>query len=187
MSSHLDYEINKELGECYLFMGDMNKAEEYYLKAAGSNGVHPDPYIGLATIAVQRGDLNEALGLYAKAAGIQSSDKAVAGMGLVEMELGFHNEAFNHFAEALKINPENIVAAFGMVQLGYSLQKLDAVIPHLSNILALAPDKNDVRFALAGCYVSLGNVEEATRHLEEILLREPDNAMAIELYQRIMA
>lgn len=27
MSSHLDYEINKELGECYLFMGDLEKAE----------------------------------------------------------------------------------------------------------------------------------------------------------------
>jgi tetratricopeptide (TPR) repeat protein len=187
MSSHLDYEINKELGECYLFMGDMDKAEEYYNKAAGSNGVHPDPYIGLATIAVQRGDLDKALGLYSKAAGIQSSDKAVAGMGLVEMELGFHNEAFDHFAEALKINPENIVAAFGMVQLGYALQRLDAVVPHLANILALAPDKNDVRFALAGCLVSLGNVEEATRHLDEILVREPDNAAAIELYQRIMA
>ena len=26
MSSHLDYEINKELGECYLFMGDLDKA-----------------------------------------------------------------------------------------------------------------------------------------------------------------
>ena len=54
--SHLDYEINKELGECYLFMGDLDKAEEYYRKAASSNGVHPDPYLGLATIAVQRGE-----------------------------------------------------------------------------------------------------------------------------------
>lgn len=55
MSSHLDYEINKELGECYLFMGELDKAENYYHKAAGSNGVHADPYLGLATIAVQRG------------------------------------------------------------------------------------------------------------------------------------
>ena len=60
MSSHLDYEINKELGECYLFMGDLDKAEDYYQKAAGNNGVHPDPYLGLATIAVQRGDLEQA-------------------------------------------------------------------------------------------------------------------------------
>jgi len=187
MSSHLDYEINKELGECYLFMGDMDKAEEYYTKAASSNGIHPDPYLGLATIAVQRGDLSKALGLYTKAAGIESSDKAVAGMALVEMELGFHDLAFGHFDEALKINPENKVAIFGMVQLGYMLKQLDAVVPHLVNILALAPDKNDVRFTLAGCLVTLGNVEEATVHLDEVLMREPDNAAAIELYQSIMS
>ena len=34
MSNHLDYEINKELGECYLFMGELDKAEDYYTKAA---------------------------------------------------------------------------------------------------------------------------------------------------------
>ena len=33
MSNHLDYEINKELGECYLFMGDLEKAEEYLSQA----------------------------------------------------------------------------------------------------------------------------------------------------------
>lgn len=52
MSGHMDYEINKELGECYLFMGELDKAEEYYKKAVGSNGIHPDPYLGLATVAV---------------------------------------------------------------------------------------------------------------------------------------
>ena len=61
MSGQLDYEINKELGECYLFMGDLDKAEEYYGKAVTSNGIHADPYLGLATIAVQRGDLDKAM------------------------------------------------------------------------------------------------------------------------------
>ena len=37
MDNQLDYEINKELGECYLFMGDFDKAEEYYRKAASNN------------------------------------------------------------------------------------------------------------------------------------------------------
>ena len=55
MSQHLDYEINKELGECYLFMGDLDKAENYYRKAANSAGEYADSYLGLATIAVQRG------------------------------------------------------------------------------------------------------------------------------------
>jgi len=128
MSSHLDYEINKELGECYLFMGDFDKAEEYYKKAASSNGTHPDPYMGLATIAVQRGDLETALILYKKAAGIERSDKAIAGMGLVEMESGDNACAFDHFFQALSINPENMVAIFGIVRTGHAMDRLDEVI-----------------------------------------------------------
>ena len=57
MSSHLDYEINKELGECYLFMGELDKAEDYYTKAAANSEEQADPYMGLATIAMQRGDM----------------------------------------------------------------------------------------------------------------------------------
>ena len=43
MSSHLDYEINKELGECYLFMGELDKAEDYYTKAAANSEEQADP------------------------------------------------------------------------------------------------------------------------------------------------
>ena len=45
MSNHLDYEINKELGECYLFMGELDKAEDYYTRAAASGEDQSDPYM----------------------------------------------------------------------------------------------------------------------------------------------
>ena len=91
--SHLDYEINKELGECYLFMGELDKAKDYYQKAASSNGVHAAPYIGLATIAVQKGELEKAMSLYKKAAEVEPNDKSYAGMGLIAMEKGNTEEA----------------------------------------------------------------------------------------------
>ncbi len=43
MSDLLDYEINKELGECYLFMGEYEKATEYYEKAAESGSEFAAP------------------------------------------------------------------------------------------------------------------------------------------------
>ncbi len=185
MSEHLDYEINKELGECYLFMGDIDKAEEYYTKAASSNGIHPDPYLGLATIAVQRGDLEKALQLYKQAAGIERNDKAVAGMALVEMELGLQDAALEHFADALRHNPENSVAVFGLVQLGFALERLSEVVEALNGVLAAAPHKNDVRFSLAGCLIKLGHLPEAAQHLEAILQQDPHNESAQELYAQI--
>jgi tetratricopeptide (TPR) repeat protein len=181
MQSNLDYEINKELGECYLFMGDLNKAQEYYQKAIGSNGVHADPYLGLATIAVQRGDLGEALRFYEKAAGIEDSDKAKTGMALVEMELGHMQQAFGHLVEALGVNPENVVAIFNLVRLGHSLGRIDEVLPHLENYLSIDPLKHEVRFTLAGCLLNQGDTEVAKVHLERILDSDPSFEPAQEL------
>ncbi|EPR44300.1 hypothetical protein dsx2_1661 [Desulfovibrio sp. X2] len=183
--SHLDYEINKELGECYLFMGDLEKAEEYYAKAIGSNGVHPDPYLGLATIAVQRGDLANALGLYQKADSIESNDKSLAGMALVESETGQNASAFVHFAKALDVNPSNLIALFGLVRMGHATGRLAEVVPYLEGFLAIDPAKHDVRFSLAGCRMCLGDVEGAAAELRLILDSDPGNGPAKELYAHI--
>lgn len=185
MSSHLDYEINKELGECYLFMGDLEKAQDYYDKAVRSNGVHPEPYLGLATIAVQRGELDKALDLYRQASEIDPDDKSLAGMALVEMETGRHSEAFGHFISALDKNPENIIAIFCLVQLGHTLGRLAEVVPHMETYLAIDPGKHEVRYSLAGCLACLGLKDQAIEHLERILAAEPENGQARELLEQL--
>ena len=187
MSGHLDYEINKELGECYLFMGDLDKAEEYYRKAMGSNGIHPDPFLGLATIAVHRGALDTALDLYRQAASLEAGDKSLCGMALIELELGRQDEAFNHFTQALDKNPENMVALFSLVRLGHGTNRLDEVIPYLENYLAIDPLKHEIRYALAGCLVSTGKEDEAKIHLTRILDNDPANTCAAELKEFLEA
>lgn len=187
MSNQLDYEINKELGECYLFMGDLDKAEEYYRKAVNSNGDHASPYLGLAAIAIQRGNLDGALALYSKAASLEANDKSLTGIGLVKMEMGAHEEAFDCFAQALGHNPENAVALNCIVREGYNLSRLEAVVPCLQNCLGIAPDKEAVRVTLAGCLMSLGRNEEAREHLENVLGTNPSNTGAQELFNNIAA
>ncbi len=184
MSNHLDYEINKELGECYLFMGELDKAEEYYKKAASSNGVHPDPYLGLATIAVQRGKLEEAFVLYKKADAIESSDKTLSGMGLIHMDRGQHEEAMDAFTQALERNPDNMVAMSGLVQMGYALNRVADIVPILSDSLSQNPGKDAVRFSLAGGLIWLGRNEEAKEHLELLLEKDPENEGAQQLYAK---
>jgi len=187
MSGHLDYEINKELGECYLFMGDLDKAEEYYHKAMNSNGVHPDPYLGLATIAVHKGDLETAFGFYRKAANVEASDKSLSGMALIEMERGEHEAAFSHFAQALEHNPENMVALYSIIRLGHALGRVDEVVSHLEDYLAIDPLKHEIRYSLAGCLITAGRAEEAMAQLERILEQEPAYARAIELKEHLEA
>ena len=183
--SHLDYEINKELGECYLFMGDLDKAEEYYGKAVTSNGVHPDPYLGLATIAVQRGKLDDAMALYRKASSIEADDRSLSGMALIEMERGQSAEAFTHFKGALSKNPENLVALFGLVRLAHAEARIEEALPYLRDYLTVDPAKHEVRFTLAGCLVSLGRHAEAGAELETILSQDPRHSAAQELAEEL--
>lgn len=187
MSDQLDYEINKELGECYLFMGDFEKAEDYYRKAAAATTTQPAPFIGLATIAVQRGDLQNAMTLYSKALAIEENDRALAGMGLVKMETGAHADAFTYFEQALRLNPENAVAMNCIVREGYQLKRLEEVVPYLEAALAVSPDKEDVRISLAGCLISLGQTDKATEHLERVLAKNPANISANQLYDHLKA
>ncbi|MFW5836732.1 MAG: tetratricopeptide repeat protein [Desulfovibrionaceae bacterium] len=185
MSNHLDYEINKELGECYLFMGDLEKAEEYYTKAANSNGVHPDPYMGLATVAVHKGELEKALEMYQQAFSIEPSDKSLAGMALIESERGEPVKAFELFVAALDKNPENMVALYGMVQIGHQIERLQEVVPRLEDFLKIDPLKHEIRYSLAGSLYCLDRKSEAREHLERILEQDPDNESAQELLAQV--
>ena len=185
--NHLDYEINKELGECYLFMGDLDKAETYYRKAANSAGDYPDSYLGLATIAVQRGQLDNALTLYLKAVDNNGGDKALTGVGLVRMEQGEHDEAMVYFENALGVNPGNNIALNCLVREAYSQNCVDRIVPTLEACLAANPDNEAYRITLAGCLVTLGRQEQAKDHLQSVLATNPASQKARDLYEHIAA
>ena len=93
----------------------------------------------------------------------------------------------DHFDAALRHNPENTVAIYGLVQMGFVLNRLVDLVEPLSNLLEAAPAKSDVRFSLAGCLAKLGRTDEAAQHLETILQQDPENAHAQELYAEIAA
>jgi len=186
MSTHIDYEINKELGECYLFMGDFDKAETYYQKASVAAPEEAEAFLGLATVAVQKGNLDTAVAHYTKASELKPFDKPLAGLGLIAMEQGRHEQAFEYFKRALELNPGNMVAINGLVQEGYFLDCLEDIIPYLQIAIA-QDDAEPVRYTLAGCLTALGRDEEAKLELEALLGVNPDNQSARELYARVAA
>ncbi|MBI9081670.1 MAG: tetratricopeptide repeat protein [Pseudodesulfovibrio sp.] len=187
MSGHLDYEINKELGECYLFMGELDKAEEYYKKAVSSNGIHPDPYIGLATVAVQRGNLNDAVVMYEKAHKIEPTDKSLSGIALIRMENDEKEKAYSLFVEAIGMNPENMVALFSLIRLGHELDRVIEIIPFLKDYLEINPAKHEVRYSLAGCLVCLEQKDAAREQLDLLLEQNPDYEAAKEMLEQIQS
>lgn len=184
--NQVDYEINKELGECYLFMGEYEKAREYYAKAIENDKSMFEPYMGLAAIAVNKGDLEGAYELYKKADQLASGEKTLTGVGMIAMELGRHEEAFDSFRKVLGCNPGNMVAVNNLLQLAYVLNRLEEVIPCLEAALD-AGDAEAVRYALAATHLTLGNEVEARLHLEQLLGENPSNDSAKQLYAHLAA
>jgi len=189
MSDQLNYEINKELGECYLFMGELDKAEDYYNKAAASMEEQADPYMGLGAIAMQRGNMDEALSHYSKAVSIRESDKALAGLGLVHMQQGEHQKAFELFSCALKLNPTNKVALSCLVREGYEQQRVAELLPFLQAGMEASEglEAEKIRVSLAGCLISLDRKAEAHTHLSAVLETNPGNTDARQLLDHISA
>ncbi len=81
--------------------------------------------MGLATVAVQRAELDKALVLYQKAATIEETDKTLCGIGLVHMEKGEHTEAFDYFTRALEKSSGNLVALNCMVREAYQTNQVE--------------------------------------------------------------
>jgi len=184
--NHVDYEINKELGECYLFMGEYEKARDYYNKAIANNNEMPDPYMGLAAIAVKEGDLDAAYQLYGKANRVSPGEKPLTGLGMIEVELSRYEEAFGHFKSALEYNSGNMMVLNSMLQLAHVLNRLEDAVPCLEAALETG-DTEAVRYALAACLISLGRDEEGKKHLELLLGENPSNDSAKQLYAQFAA
>lgn len=182
----IDYEINKELGECYLFMGEYDKAREYYQKATGFKSEASDPFMGLAAIAVHQGELENALVFYQKAHELNPGEKPLTGLAMIEAELGKYNEAFTHFKSVLDEAPGNMMAVNSMLQLAHMLKRIDEAVPYLE--AALEPgDTDTVRYALAASLITLGHDDEAKQHLEILLGANPSNDSAKQLYAQFAA
>ncbi|MDR2489649.1 MAG: tetratricopeptide repeat protein [Desulfovibrio sp.] len=181
-----DYEINKELGECYLFMGEYDKAHSYYTKAVTCNDSVAEPYMGLAAIAVSQGRLDDAHTLYAKANALEPGEKPLTGLGMIEVEQGKYAEAFANFSAALDYNPGNMMVVNSLLQLAHVLGRLPEIIPYLEAALDLG-DTEAVRFALSACLLAVGREDEAKTHLEILIGEYPSNDNAKQLYAQLAA
>ena len=123
--------------------------------------------------------------VFRKAEDVVSSDKSLAGIALISAHQGDHDKAFAFHAQALGLNPENMVALFGLVQAAHMLGRTAEAIAPLTEYLNLNPDKHEVRFALSGCLIASGRQADARRHLETILEQDPANVQSAELLSQL--
>jgi glycosyltransferase involved in cell wall biosynthesis/Tfp pilus assembly protein PilF len=166
--------------------GQLSEAGAEFDRIVRNNPYCARALCGQGAIAGESERWSEAQGCFERALQAEPSyDVALAGLGLCAMVRNENERALDLYMLALKRNPENYRALYGVLQLGYPLKRYTQIEEVLINYLDLHPGSLDMLYSLAGVLFKQGRLVEAKREVEKILLLEPANARARELYEMI--
>ncbi|XP_058521413.1 Bardet-Biedl syndrome 4 protein isoform X2 [Ochotona princeps] len=114
-----DWEICHNLGVCYMYLKQFSKAQEQ-LHSALQLHRHELTYMMLGKVHLLEGDLDKAVGVYRKAVEFSPENtELLTTLGLLYLQLGIYQKAFEHLGNALSYDPTNykaILAAGSMMQ-----------------------------------------------------------------------
>nr|KAF6483256.1 Bardet-Biedl syndrome 4 [Rousettus aegyptiacus] len=114
-----DWEICHNLGVCYIYLKQFNKAQDQLHSALHLNK-HDLTYIMLGKIHLLEGDLDKAIEIYKQAVEFSPENtELLTTLGLLYLQLGIYQKAFEHLGNALTYDPTNykaILAAGSMMQ-----------------------------------------------------------------------
>ncbi|XP_047015808.1 Bardet-Biedl syndrome 4 protein [Ictalurus punctatus] len=114
-----DWEINHNLGVCYIYTKDFKSAEEH-LNTALQLNKHDMTYMMLGKSYLLQGDTEKAIEIYKSAVEFSPENtELLTTLGLLYMQLGKYQRAFEHLGNALTYDPNNykaILAAGSMMQ-----------------------------------------------------------------------
>ncbi|GJL78150.1 MAG: hypothetical protein NPINA01_11390 [Nitrospinaceae bacterium] len=171
---------------CCMHLCDPDQAETLYKKALD---LEPETFaarMGLSSLELQKGNLDEAIAGFQWAREIQpDSDKAWTGLGLTYRQKGMKREAIDCFSHVLKSNVENQLALTSLLGLAYEIEEFSECETALQKYLKLHPANLNMLFGLAGVHYKMGKLNEAQEAVEKILVFDPAHKDANDLKARL--
>ena len=129
------------LSSAYYRAGDLDQALQAVEQALELDPNYAEAFNNLGAVQFSSGQLEEALESFQRAISIRAGDfpKAKITAGLVLGELGRHSEAKAYFEDAVRSNPDEMMARLGLSQALLLTGEPAAAIPHLDKVLELYP------------------------------------------------
>jgi len=185
-SANANYQLLKELGDCYTAADDFERAIDCYRRAVSSAPGEPGPYIGLGVIALQSDQLDDAAKAFAAAIRLRPDcSEAHGGMAMVHQRRKDYPRAFEMYLECLEGNPDNLVALLGLFQTSCQMGTFAKVIHYLEVFLEMHPDDTSVLFCLATLYARDGRLCEARDALIRVLSLDCEKTEAASLLAKV--
>jgi tetratricopeptide (TPR) repeat protein len=180
------YEVLQELGDCYTSVGDGDKAQHCYEKAATLEPDEAGPYIGLGVVALQKNKLEDAEIAFRVACRLDTNcAKGYAGLAMVAQQRADYKQAFEMYLKCLELDADNLTALLGLFQTSCRMGSFAKIIYYLEAYLNMHPGDTSVMFTLAALYMKDGRLEQAQRTLMDVLTLDPANKDAANLLEEV--
>ena len=180
------YEVLQGLGNCYSCVGDSTQAQRCYEKAASLGPDEPEPYIGLGTVALQEGRLDDAEIAFRVACRLDGNcAKGYAGRAMALQQKGDYKQAFEMYLKCLELDTDNLTALLGLFRTSCCMNSFAKVIYYLEVYLDMHPGDGSVMLSLAALYMKEGEFERAREILLGILALDSVNKDAADLLEEV--
>jgi len=175
-SSHKNPERVYELAKLALRTGDLSSAERIYLELAKKTQFAARPFVGLAHIAIARGESHSAL-LHIQEAIKRNKNyvHAHALHGDLMIEEGNVDEAMRCYKTAIELSPLNVVRYQVASDVLLRENKIDAAILILEIANQSGLESHFIFARLGDCYFKKKDYNKAIRYLRRAVNGEPDN------------
>eukprot|EP00762_Andalucia_godoyi_P000629 ANDGO_05277.mRNA.1 Bardet-Biedl syndrome 4 protein homolog len=179
-----DWESLHYSGICCQHMGNLDSAEEYFVRA-NLSAKHESTFLALARLYIQKDSADQAVETLTEALEFApESPEILTALGLVYLRLNQSDKAFSHLGQALTIDPRHPRAILGAGSVLQDHQESDVAL-HKYRILAAAwPSNFEDRKPVSTLAGSSGHAE----NLDELLssLNSGANyAMSCQLWNNI--
>ncbi|XP_059801858.1 Bardet-Biedl syndrome 4 protein isoform X2 [Hypanus sabinus] len=189
-----DWEISHNLGVCFMHLKNFEKAQ-FYLNCALQSSKHDLTFVVLGKLCLLEGNTEGAVEIYKKAVEFSPENAdLLTTLGLLYLQLGMYQKAFEHLGNALTYNPNNykaisclkranylapfdwkILYNLGLVHL--TMQQYASAFHFLSAAINIHSKMGELYMLLAVALTNLEDPENAKRSYNQAVSLDQSNPL----------
>ncbi|MCP4567843.1 MAG: tetratricopeptide repeat protein [FCB group bacterium] len=163
------------LGKLYLDKGDLETAEEVFLKEKNCQESSATASFGLGSVRERLGDIVEAVRYYREAVELAPDNALMRHhLGKVLLSSERSENGKNEIMAALDSLPANPILAYDAANHLFEAGEIDTAAELYERVLTLQPDNADALNNLGNCLFKNGNYEQACSKYEQLIKTQPN-------------
>jgi tetratricopeptide (TPR) repeat protein len=171
-------------GSVFFQRGYIDQAEGAFRLALRDDPASAEALYGLGSVYLQQGKLAESRDSFSAVVKLTSTypdtiPSAWNNLGLIATKEGKIEEALLAFQQALRINPDHLIALENLGNAYRQLKRWDDAQTTLQRALALKPEDPDANYSLGMVFAQINNTDAAYEHLQRALQFRPDYPEAL--------